>query len=160
MKKTYGHNISRFHAPSLYTTHRGFGLGSLFSKAFSSFSRSTRFRNAFGKTKTFFKTKALPASKKIIKEVVKQSTPVLKELSKQAINQAVEVAGEKVGELITKAGEKAKEKGVPESIVQAVEDSAQNTKTKVLDKGKRKLIDTVDQVASKKAFSSRLEAAK
>ena len=160
MKKTYGHNISRFHAPSLYTTHRGYGLGSLFSKAFSSISRSTRFRNAFGKSKTFLKTKALPASKKIIKEVVKQSTPVLKELSKQAIDQAVEVAGEKVGQLITKAGEKAKDKGLPESIVQAVEDSAQNTKEKVLNKGKRKLLDTVDQVASKKAFSSRLEAAK
>ena len=160
MKKTYGHNISRFHIPSAYTTHRGHGLGSLFSKAFSQIARSSRFRKAFGRTKTFFKTRALPASKKIIKAVAKKSTPVLKELSKQAINHAVEVAGDKVGELITKAGEKAKEKGVPESLVDAVEQSAQNTKSDVLKKGKRKLLDTVEEVASKKAFSSRLESAK
>ena len=160
MKKSYGHNFSRFHAPSVYTTHRGHGLGSLFSKAFSRLSRSTRFRNAFGKSKTFFKTKALPATKKIIKQVAKKSAPVLKELSKQAIDRAVDIAGEKVGELIEKAGEKAKEKGVPESLVQAVEETAQNTKSNVLNKGKRKLLDKVEEVASKKAFTSRLEAAK
>ena len=159
MKKTYGHNFSRYHAPSVYTSHRGYGLGSLFGKAFSRLSHSTRFRNAFGKSKTFFKRKALPATKKIIKQVAEKSAPVLKELSKQAIDRAVDIAGEKVGELIEQAGEKAKEKGVPNSIVQAVEQTAQNTKSDVLKKGKRKLLDTVDEV-SKKAFTSRLEAAK
>ena len=160
MKKIYGHHISRYHAPSVYTTHRGYGLGALFSKAFSRISRSPRFRNVLGKSKSFLKHKALPATKRVLKEVAKQSAPVLKELSKQAIDQAVEVAGEKVGELIAKAGEKAKEKGVPESLVEAVEQTAQETKSDVLRKGKRKLLNTVEEVASKKAFTSRLESAK
>ena len=155
----YGHSISRYHTPSIRNCHRGHGLGSIFRNTFSKIARNTHFRNILQQSKNFIKNKALPAGKKIALGVAKETAPLLRDLGHQAINEVVDAAGAKVGELITKASEAAQKKGVPKELAEAVVERANTTSEAALKKGKRKLLETLDEVASKKKFTSRLEAA-
>ena len=160
--RTYGHHISRYHAPSSYNTHRGAGFGSLFRNAFSRISRlsnSPKIRNALRHSKTFLKEKALPASKTVLINAASKVAPVVQQIGKQAIEQAVDLAGEKAAGLIHQAAETAVLKGVPKSVAAALEESALETAGKTLSKGKRKLVDTLEHVASKKILADRLQAA-
>ena len=155
----YGHSISRYHTPSTVCTHRGHGLGSIFRNTFSRIARNTHFRNILQKSKSFIKKTAIPGAKKLASNVIKETTPVLRDLGKQAINEVVDAAGAKVGDLISKASEEAQKRGVPKELVEAVENSANETTKETLKKGKHKLLETLDEVASKKKFTSKLEAA-
>ena len=146
----YGHHASRYHFPRADNCHLGYGIGSLFRNAFS---------RHFPKFKHFVKTRALPEAKKIAEGAVRLAAPVAKEVGKVAISTAIDAAGQKAGELITKASEAATVRGVPDSIVEAAEEAGKKGVEEVLLGGKRKLLNSLDEVTSSKKLNSRLAAA-